>query len=399
MTRNPIYDYPEPYANPRHKTVAFPRNISLVGRLRLTQPVWLQLGINSATALHILQREPPGTFLVRRSNTRQCQVLCLRLPDNSSPAFVTTCRLCQERAGISLEGSDLTFPSLLHLIASYCTTPDILPLALRLPRPIWEASSCQQLEAIAHLGLEFWNSSLNTKEFTRPTPPGPPSSMDTDPPLDPMRSTQSQNCAELVCGQPTGARDIPTLPLDGPPRRDVGARRQHFKNVKIQVSTEAASPLSPPAAPPPPIPVGKKKKKNLPALPQSPVPSGGSQPSNCNPFQDSSQATVRLETYCIPQRKEEETMAPPGVPVPSSGQLLCVDEENQPEVCFQGYFPRNIPAQERDGLSDGVQGFLHLPEISGAGLFGNFDAVSKDQKAFPKKTTVSELFEEEVNDS
>ncbi|ETE56781.1 Ras and Rab interactor 1, partial [Ophiophagus hannah] len=61
MTSNPDYDYPEPYANPRQGAVSLPHNISLVGRLRLTQPVWLQLGINSATALHILQREPAGT--------------------------------------------------------------------------------------------------------------------------------------------------------------------------------------------------------------------------------------------------------------------------------------------------------------------------------------------------
>lgn len=43
----------------------------------------------------------PQTFLVRRSNTRQCHVLCLRLPDNSSPAFVTTYSLRQEPTGKS----------------------------------------------------------------------------------------------------------------------------------------------------------------------------------------------------------------------------------------------------------------------------------------------------------
>ncbi|XP_070622676.1 ras and Rab interactor 1 [Erythrolamprus reginae] len=275
MTSNPAYDYPEPYANPRQGAVSLPSNISLVGRLRLTQPVWLQLGINSAAALHILQREPAGTFLVRRSNTRQCQVLCLRLLNGSSPAFVTTYLLHQERAAVTLEGSDQSFPTLLHLIASYCSVPDVLPLALRLPQPIWEASTCQELEAIAHLGLEFWNSSLNAKGSVPLASLGSPLGTDLDSTsTHPLRDTKG-------LPRPTQAPGLPTTSADDPSLEDVGARRQYFKsNIKVQVSTEAASPLSPPAAPPPPIPVFKKKKKTPPRPTQPPASGGGSQFSN-----------------------------------------------------------------------------------------------------------------------
>uniref|UniRef100_A0A3P8WVJ6 SH2 domain-containing protein n=1 Tax=Cynoglossus semilaevis TaxID=244447 RepID=A0A3P8WVJ6_CYNSE len=55
------------------------RSISVLDRLLLTVPVWLQLSINPATALHILQREPPGTFLVRKSRTSQKNVLCVHI--------------------------------------------------------------------------------------------------------------------------------------------------------------------------------------------------------------------------------------------------------------------------------------------------------------------------------
>ncbi|XP_054845507.1 ras and Rab interactor 1 [Eublepharis macularius] len=362
MTRNPIYDYPEPYANPRHEAQASPRNISLVGRLRLTQPVWLQMGINSATALHILQREPPGTFLVRRSNTRQCQVLCLRLPDNSSPVFVTTYCLHQEPTVISLEGSDMKFPSLLHLIASYCSTPDVLPLPLHLPQPIQKAPSCQQLEAIAHLGLEFWSSSFNTREPAQPTPLGSPLSVGRDLLQLSLLNRQGQNCKE---GDPT--RD-PSL--TGVPHGNVGARRQHFKSsIKVQVSTEAASPLSPPAAPPPPIPVWKKK--NPPNPPRFPVSCGGSWSSSCHAsHQVSSQTTVRSEAYHVPcsngGTKEREAMQQFGAsfsisPVSSSGRLLRVTEEEQLESHNKGYDlgqhpPRDIPTQERDTMGTGVPG-------------------------------------------
>ncbi|KAL8184094.1 UNVERIFIED_CONTAM: hypothetical protein K2H54_006381 [Gekko kuhli] len=338
MTRNPIYDYPEPYANPRHEAQTSPRNISLVGRLRLTQPVWLQMGINSATALHILQREPPGTFLVRRSNTRQCQVLCLRLPDNSSPVFVTTYCLHQEPTVISLEGSDMKFPSLLHLIASYCSTPDILPLPLHLPQPIQKASSCQQLEAIAHLGLEFWSSSFNTREPAKPTPLVSPLSVGVDPLLLSLHNPEGQDCKQLPSADPT--RD---LPFTGMPPGNVGARRQHFKSsIKVQVSTEAASPLSPPAAPPPPIPVWKKKNP-----PRFPVSCGGNWSSSCYPSpQVSSQASVKSEAYHVPfsnggTREREaahhfEASFNIG-PVSSSGRLLRVTEEEQTEPRNKGF--------------------------------------------------------------
>ncbi|XP_060108139.1 ras and Rab interactor 1-like [Heteronotia binoei] len=340
MTRNPIYDYPEPYASPRQEAPTSPRNISLVGRLRLTQPIWLQMGINSATALHILQREPPGTFLVRRSNTRQCQVLCLRLPDNSSPVFVTTYSLYQEPTVISLEGSDMKFPSLLHLIASYCSTSDILPLPLHLPHAIRKASSCQQLEAIAHLGLEFWSSSFNTREPAQPAPLVSPLSVGTDHLLLCLHNPEGENCKQLASADPT--RD---LSFTGMPLGDVGARRQHFKSsIKVQVSTEAASPLSPPAAPPPPIPVWKK---NPPNVHQFPVSRGGNWSSRCHPSPHiSSQATVRPEAYHVPfsnrgTRQREDTRQFEAsfniAPISSLGQLLHVTEEEQTESQNKGF--------------------------------------------------------------
>lgn len=96
------------------------RPVSLRERLLLTRPVWLQLRANAAAALHVLRTEPPGvslgptpwdwqsaggrergwtwashpvrsqTFLVRKSNTRQCQALCVRLPQASGPSFVSS---------------------------------------------------------------------------------------------------------------------------------------------------------------------------------------------------------------------------------------------------------------------------------------------------------------------
>lgn len=58
----PLYDFPEPTQVSERKLrgQGSLKNISVLDRLLLTVPVWLQLSINPATALHILQREPPG---------------------------------------------------------------------------------------------------------------------------------------------------------------------------------------------------------------------------------------------------------------------------------------------------------------------------------------------------
>lgn len=119
----PLYDFPEPTQPSarkflgHHRSRGSLRSISVLDRLLLTVPVWFQLSINPATALHILQREPPGvrpnttcpshyllpsslkytqwslmlpqqTFLVRKSRTSQRNVLCVRLTDDSVPSFV-----------------------------------------------------------------------------------------------------------------------------------------------------------------------------------------------------------------------------------------------------------------------------------------------------------------------
>lgn len=137
------------------------------------------------------------------------------------------------------------------------------------------------------------------------------------------KDTQAQKFSGLACGKPHKA-------FAGQLHKDVGDRRHYFKSsVKVRVSTEAASPLSPPAAPPPPIPIGKKK--NPPRPP-------GSQSPDCDPLpQVPPQPLVRSETYHVPRSKEQEPLGKFGspfllTPVLSSGQLLNVTEEEQPEI-------------------------------------------------------------------
>uniref|UniRef100_A0A3Q2I7U4 Ras and Rab interactor 1 n=1 Tax=Equus caballus TaxID=9796 RepID=A0A3Q2I7U4_HORSE len=143
-------------------------------------------------------------------------------------------------SGVSLESSELVFRDLVQLICAYCHARDILLLPLQLPRAIRLAATHKELEAISHLGIEFWSSSLNTK-----AQPGP-----SDGPLLPRLKSRSPQ--ELDQG--TGAALCffnPLFPGDLGP-----TKREKFKtSFKVRVSTETSSPLSPPAVPPPPVPV------------------------------------------------------------------------------------------------------------------------------------------------
>ncbi|XP_010634200.1 ras and Rab interactor 1 isoform X2 [Fukomys damarensis] len=240
LPQDPLYDIPgasgDQAGGPQWPT----RTVSLRERLLLTRPVWLQLRANAAAALHMLRTEPPGTFLVRKSNTRQCQALCVRLPEASGPSFVSSHYIQESPGGVSLEGSELMFSDLVQLICAYCHTRDILLLPLRLPTAIQQAATHKQLEAISHLGIEFWSSSLNTKA-QQGLSEGPP------PPRLKARSPHELD-------QGTGAALCffnPLFPGDLGP-----TKREKFKrSFKVRVSTETSSPLSPPAVPPPPVPV------------------------------------------------------------------------------------------------------------------------------------------------
>ncbi|XP_068922496.1 ras and Rab interactor 1 [Petaurus breviceps papuanus] len=244
LAGDPIYDVPEARGEQAGQLQGPGRIVSLRERLLLTQPVWLQLSANAAAALHVLQREPPGTFLVRKSNTRQCKALCVRLPEASGPSFVSSHDIQETPEAVSLEGSELSFPDLIQLISAYCHSRDILLLPLQLPRAIRRASTHKELEAISHLGMEFWNSSLNSRAQGGRTVPSSEA-----PPIPRLKPRSPEELDQGTGGALCFFN--PLFPGDLGP-----AKRERFKrSFKVRVSTETSSPLSPPAVPPPPVPL------------------------------------------------------------------------------------------------------------------------------------------------
>ncbi|XP_077402623.1 uncharacterized protein LOC144036133 [Vanacampus margaritifer] len=316
----PLYDFPEPTQGSEHKLTGHKRgggslrSVSILDRLLLTVPVWLQLSINPATALHILQREPPGTFLVRNSRTSQRKVLCVRLVDDSVPSFVQQFGIREEHLTLSLETSAISFPDLPRLVSFYCVSRDVLPFPLELPEAIAKATSHKELESISHMGIEFWSSHLNVrgpretpktqtnKEKTpdssvsappdaTPQPPtsAPPDSA-TQPDSDKQTTTaecdqksdpnsvlfrefcpiETRSPRELDCGSGLGALCF-INPLFLQSDIILSKRRLMKRSFKVRVSTETSTLMLPPLAPPPPPPLmpktrGKCKVQNLTTL-------------------------------------------------------------------------------------------------------------------------------------
>ncbi|KAJ7996335.1 hypothetical protein DPEC_G00236030 [Dallia pectoralis] len=277
MQEDPVYDFPEPAGESVGERRACPqrgslKNISVLDRLLFTHSVWLQLSINSATALHILQREPPGTFLVRKSNTLQKKVLCVRLMDESVPSFVKQFSIREVESTFSLERAALSFPDLCRLIAFYCVSRDVLPFPLQLPEAIVRASSQKELKSIAHMGVEFWSSPLN---FRGPRSEPAPAPAEAPPSPTVVECATHQGChtlfqefcpiqtrspRELNCGAAGHGALCFINPLFLELQPKLHRRHQFKHSIKVRVSTENSSALSPPVTPPPPPPLLAKKK-------------------------------------------------------------------------------------------------------------------------------------------
>lgn len=365
----PLYDFPEPTQPSERKFQghqrgqASLRSISVLDRLLLTVPVWLQLSINPANALHILRREPPGNFLVRRSRTSQRNVLCVRLADDSVPSFVQQFGIREEQSTLSLETSAISFPDLPRLISFYCVSRDVLPFPLELPEAIAKAASHKELESISHMGIEFWSSHLNVRgprEAPKPqkdkkkkpdavtsappaaasqtssaaqpdsaAQPNPDRLLNTAPesdtatkPSGPGPTLFHEFCpittrspGELDCGSGLGALCF-INPLFLQSQNALSRRRMFKRSLKVRVSTETSTLLSPPLAPPPPPPLMPKTKGKCKALKQGQTLVQDSQPQPLIQTQHPSEAPVQPQSaapHFQPEMPEQgQTPVEPG---------------------------------------------------------------------------------------
>uniref|UniRef100_A0A3Q2PCL1 Ras and Rab interactor 2 n=1 Tax=Fundulus heteroclitus TaxID=8078 RepID=A0A3Q2PCL1_FUNHE len=127
--------------------------LSVLDRLMHTHPVWLQLGLSRQDAAGILQDQPAGSFLVRKSTSLQKKVISLRM-DQDPAELIKDFPVKESQYTFSLEGSDLCFADLFRLLAFCCISRDVLPFTLKLPEAISSARSFADLEKVAKLGAD-----------------------------------------------------------------------------------------------------------------------------------------------------------------------------------------------------------------------------------------------------
>ncbi|XP_026228106.1 ras and Rab interactor 1-like isoform X2 [Anabas testudineus] len=214
------------------------------------------------------------------------------------PSFVQQFGISEENTTLSLEKSAISFPDLPKLISFYCVSRDVLPFPLELPEAIAKATSHKELESISHMGVEFWSSHLNVRG-----PPKPPKDEKKKPDTAtsalpaavpqkgsdsaprPHSNTQlrtlpeSDTASKQPAPNPTVFQTICPITTRSPKELDCGSgalcfinplflqsqdplsrRRMFQRSIKIRVSTETATLLSPPLAPPPPPPLMPKTK-------------------------------------------------------------------------------------------------------------------------------------------
>lgn len=231
--------------------------LSILDRLLHTHPIWLQLSLSEEEAAEVLQAQPPGIFLVRKSSKMQKKVLSLRLPcEFGAPLKEFTIK--ESTYTFSLEGSGISFADLFRLIAFYCISRDVLPFTLKLPYAISTAKTESQLEELAQLGLNFWSSSADNKPLNSPPPHRPlpsagicPASLRQLCLINGVHSIKTRTPSELECSQTNGALcfinplflKVHSQDLSTGPKRP---------STRTPNANGTERPRSPPPRPPPP---------------------------------------------------------------------------------------------------------------------------------------------------
>ncbi|KAM9271745.1 ras and Rab interactor 2 isoform 2-T3 [Morus bassanus] len=230
--------------------------LSILDKLLHTHPVWLQLGLNDGEAMEILQAQPPGIFLVRKSARLQKKVISLRLPSDCA-SCLKEFAIRESTYTFSLEGSGISFADLFRLIAFYCISRDVLPFTLKLPHAIAAAKTEAELEEIAQLGLSFWSSPANSSPLdpSAPRRPVPLDSACKDSRqlclINGVHSIRTRTPSELECSQTNGALCFINPLFLKVHSQDVSGSLKR-QSPRTQDVNGTARPRSPPPRPPPP---------------------------------------------------------------------------------------------------------------------------------------------------
>ncbi|XP_029106965.1 ras and Rab interactor 2 isoform X2 [Scleropages formosus] len=157
--------------------------------------------------------------MVRSSRKLMKKVVSLRMEDAAQEP-VQDFPVQETKNTFSLEGSAIVFDDLVHMVAFYCASRDLLPFTLRLPEGIAAARTSADLQVAAKLGAGFWDSALCNPG----APTGDASQQDRQTPADPLRPALCFPHLQPPGSRPSAARlgatpSSRSLPSRLPPER------------------------------------------------------------------------------------------------------------------------------------------------------------------------------------
>ncbi|KAG8444010.1 hypothetical protein GDO86_009266, partial [Hymenochirus boettgeri] len=239
-----------------YESVSF--KLSILDKLLHTHPVWLQLGLGDDKVSGIIQDQPPGAFIVRKSSKIQKKVISLRVPEEFG-SYLQEFVIKESSYTFSIEGSGISFADVFRLVAFYCISRDVLPFTLKLPHAIAAAKTETELEEIAQLGIDFWSSPANCKPkyaygVLRPIPSERSNNESQQLPLiNGVHSLHTRTPSELECSQTKGALCFINPLFIKVHSQDAGGclKRESTRTREANGSERVKSP--PPRPPPPSI--------------------------------------------------------------------------------------------------------------------------------------------------
>jgi len=145
--------------------ISVPATISLLERLIRTHSIWLLTNLERSAVNRLLHNKEPGHFIVRNSSKPGTMALSVRLPKGKGPYIEHYLIENLGNRKLHLEGSERYFSVVPMLISHYCQCIDELPVKLRLPDIIINASR-HQLNSLSLLCDKFWTTNFDEQIYS-----------------------------------------------------------------------------------------------------------------------------------------------------------------------------------------------------------------------------------------
>ncbi|XP_022091301.1 ras and Rab interactor 2-like isoform X1 [Acanthaster planci] len=146
----------EEFISPHQQYVKDSMELSLLTRLVHTKPIWFLPHTQRTAAIHYLQGQAVGSFLVCQARDKDGLVLAMKHPGKGTGLYIEKLPILISQNGVKLSRSAEEFSTIEDLILHYLHQKGTLPCKLVLPPEIMAARNIRALQSLALFEEEFW---------------------------------------------------------------------------------------------------------------------------------------------------------------------------------------------------------------------------------------------------